>query len=53
METTDKYDKYAIKWMYIILLPCFIGYLIYSLYNDEHKVIIIIFYSFLSNLMII
>jgi len=48
METTEKYDSVAVKWMYICLIPFFIGYIIYSLLYDEHKG----WYSFILNTLV-
>lgn len=45
INTTEKYDKIAVKWMYICLLPCFAAYIGYSLYYEKHKG----WYSFVLN----
>lgn len=34
---TKKYDKIAVKYVGIILIPCFIGYAIYSLFYNKYK----------------
>ncbi|CRG96425.1 conserved Plasmodium protein, unknown function [Plasmodium gallinaceum] len=34
---TKKYDKIAIKYVGIVLIPCFIGYAIYSLFHYKYK----------------
>ncbi|CAD2104734.1 CLPTM1 domain-containing protein, putative [Plasmodium vinckei] len=34
---TKKYDKIAVKYVGIVLIPCFIGYAIYSLFYNKYK----------------
>ncbi|CAI7720659.1 conserved Plasmodium membrane protein, unknown function [Plasmodium vivax] len=34
---TKKYDKIAVKYVGIVLIPCFIGYAIYSLFYYKYK----------------
>ncbi|SBS83918.1 conserved Plasmodium protein, unknown function [Plasmodium ovale] len=34
---TKKYDKIAVKYVGIVLIPCFIGYAIYSLFYFKYK----------------
>nr|BAN65706.1 transmembrane CLPTM1 family protein [Babesia bovis] len=36
-SNTRKYDHIAIKYMSILMLPCVLGYAIYSLFYDKHK----------------
>lgn len=34
---TKKYDKIAVKYVGIVLFPCFIGYAIYALFNYKYR----------------
>jgi hypothetical protein len=36
-STTQEFDKAAMKYLYMLLLPLFVGYLVYSLIYEEHK----------------
>jgi hypothetical protein len=36
-STTAEHDKKALHYLYMVLLPLFVGYLIYSLIYEEHK----------------
>ncbi|KAK1936057.1 transmembrane CLPTM1 family protein [Babesia divergens] len=36
-SNTKKYDKMAIKYMSIVMLPCIMGYAVYSLLYHKHK----------------
>lgn len=36
-STTQEFDKTAMKYLYRLLVPLFIGYMIYSLIYEEHK----------------
>ena len=35
--TTEEHDKQATRYLYMILLPLFICYLVYSLIYEDHK----------------
>lgn len=37
LETTQDYDRYAVKWMSIALTPCVFGYAVYSLLYQKHR----------------
>ncbi|ORM39478.1 Cleft lip and palate transmembrane protein 1 [Babesia sp. Xinjiang] len=36
-SNTKKYDRIAIKYMSMVMLPCVMGYAVYSLFYEKHK----------------
>ena len=36
-KTTEEHDKKAMKYLYSVLLPLFVCYMIYSLIYEDHK----------------